>query len=201
MSAGIAGSRQASALNTSVMAVAEANYGRIDESLRYLTFIAAELNTEQPGALPELFDSPDYPYFQDFTSRAMVMQAWSSYGVAWPILFDYLGVRPNIPEGQIAVVPQLPSSWPELTVRNIRIGNSTINARASQSSTEYSVEADTPAGLRLVLGYVLPANSPVKSVTLNGEPVAFQISDSHRGREVKVITNSGGRARFVLRTN
>ncbi len=33
----ITGSRQASALNTSVMAAAEANYGRMDESLRYVT--------------------------------------------------------------------------------------------------------------------------------------------------------------------
>jgi hypothetical protein len=77
----IKGSRQASALNTSVMAVAEANYGRMTESLRYVTFIASELDTEQPGALPELFDSPDYMYFQAFDTRAMVMQAWSSYGV------------------------------------------------------------------------------------------------------------------------
>ena len=59
----IKGSRQASALNTSVMAVAEANYGRMAEALKYITFISSELDTEQPGALPELFDGPDYMYF------------------------------------------------------------------------------------------------------------------------------------------
>jgi glycogen debranching enzyme len=83
----IQGSQQASALNTSVMAVAEANYDRMSESLRYVTLIASELDTERPGALPELFDSPDYKYFQDFKSRAMVMQAWSSYGVEWPVIY------------------------------------------------------------------------------------------------------------------
>jgi hypothetical protein len=41
------------------MAVAEAKYGRMDESLRYLDFIANELDVEQPGTLPELFPSPD----------------------------------------------------------------------------------------------------------------------------------------------
>jgi hypothetical protein len=54
----IQGSQQASALNTSVMAVAEANYGRMSESLRYVTLIASELDTERPGALPELLTAP-----------------------------------------------------------------------------------------------------------------------------------------------
>ena len=72
---GINGNFQASAVNTGVMAVAEANYGRTDLSLRYATFIAKELDLEQPGALPELFPSRDYTYFQDFDTRAMVMQA------------------------------------------------------------------------------------------------------------------------------
>jgi hypothetical protein len=36
------------------MAVAEANYGRTDLSLGYATFIAKELDLEQPGTLPEL---------------------------------------------------------------------------------------------------------------------------------------------------
>jgi hypothetical protein len=87
----IKGSQQASALNTSVMAVAEANYGRMDEALKYVTFISSELDKDQPGALPELFDSPDYMYFQDFTTRAMVMQAWSSYGVEWPVIYHFAG--------------------------------------------------------------------------------------------------------------
>jgi hypothetical protein len=62
----ITGSFQASAVNTGVMAVAEANYGRMDLSLSYATFIAKELDLEQPGALPELFPSRDYTYFQPF---------------------------------------------------------------------------------------------------------------------------------------
>jgi len=63
----IQGNRQASALNTGVIAVAEANYGRMDQSLRYVQFVAVELDVEQPGALPELFDSPDYKYFTEAT--------------------------------------------------------------------------------------------------------------------------------------
>ena len=72
---GMKGGFQASAVNTGVMAIAEANYGRMDQSLRYVEFVADELDVEQPGALPELFDSPDYKYF----ARQPI---WRGYGHA-----------------------------------------------------------------------------------------------------------------------
>ncbi|MBV9273916.1 MAG: hypothetical protein JO333_08475, partial [Verrucomicrobia bacterium] len=106
----IQGNLQASAVNTGVMAIAEANYGRMDESLRYVEFIADELDVEQPGALPELFDSPDYQYFSGGNpfGGAMVMQAWSSYGLHWPLEELYLGIKPDAPAKTLAVVPDLP---------------------------------------------------------------------------------------------
>jgi len=195
---GIKGSRQASALNTSVMAVAEANYGRMSESLRYVTFIASELDTEQPGALPELFDSPDYAYFQDFTARAMVMQAWSSYGIEWPVIYHFLGVRPDVPNREILVVPELPPEWPALSADNIRVGAGTMSASATQNGTHYTTQASTPRGFQLKIGYALPPASVITSVTLNGSPSAYEVRDTHRGREVIVTTNSGQGTRLDI---
>jgi hypothetical protein len=195
---GAKGGQQASALNTSVMAVAEANYGRIKESLRYLTFIASELDTEQPGALPELFDSPDYQYFQAFTGRAMVMQAWSSYGVEWPVIYDYLGVRPDVPNGKLTVIPQLPATWPTLSVNNLRVGNGTVAVAATQNGNQYSTKLTAPSGYQVHIGYVIPPGASVASVTLNGRPVAHKLKDTHRGREVIVSTNSGGPIEVVI---
>jgi glycogen debranching enzyme len=194
----IKGSRQASALNTSVMAVAEANYGRMRESLRYVTLIASQLDTEQPGALPELFDSPDYKYFQDFTTRAMVMQAWSSYGVAWPVIYHFLGVRPNIPEREISVLPDLPPEWPTLSAQNIRVGDGTIAASAGHQGNLYTTEVTIPTGLRVRIGHTVPPNSLISSVTLNGAPAAYEVRDTHRGREVIVTTNSGHKLQLVV---
>ncbi|MBV8900672.1 MAG: hypothetical protein JOY92_11250 [Verrucomicrobia bacterium] len=197
---GINGSRQASALNTSVMAVAEANYGRMSESLRYVTFIASELDTEQPGALPELFDSPDYVYFEDFTTRAMVMQAWSSYGIEWPVIYHFLGFRPDIPEREIRVVPELPPGWPTLSVDNLRVGAGTMSASATHDGTHYTTQASAPSGFRLQLGYALPPDSIITSVTLNGRNSAYEVRDTHRGREVIVTTNSGPGLRLDVTT-
>ena len=41
-------------LPNSVMAVAEANYGRLDAALRYMDAIAEQIDLEMPGALPEI---------------------------------------------------------------------------------------------------------------------------------------------------
>jgi glycogen debranching enzyme len=196
----INGNFQASAVNTGVMAVAEANYGRTDLSLRYATFIAKELDLEQPGALPELFPSRDYPYFQPFPTRAMVMQAWSSYGVEWPVVYYYLGIRPDIPQGEIAIIPQLPSTWPNLSINNVRIGNGTLSASTSHAGNQYTTTASVPGGLRVEIGYALPANSTIVSVQLNGTPAAFKVQDTHRGREVIVTTNSGQPLQLVVTT-
>jgi hypothetical protein len=63
----------------------------------------------------------------------LVMQAWSSYGVEWPVIYHFLGVRPNIPEREISVLPDLPPEWPTLSAQNIRVADSTMKASATQT--------------------------------------------------------------------
>ncbi len=195
----IKGSRQASAVNTGVMAIAEANYGRMDQSLRFVSFVANELDVEQPGALPELFPSPDYTYFPPF-GGAMVMQAWSSYGIHWPLVELYLGIKPDAPAKSLSVVPDLPRSWRELSVDNLRVGSSQIAVSVKRAGVNYVTTVSAPAGWSLTIGYTLPANTQVKSVTLNRSPAAFQIVPTNRGEEIHVQTNSGGTQEIRIQT-
>jgi hypothetical protein len=198
-SATIKGNRQASAVNTGVMAIAEANYGRMDQSLRYVNLIAKELDVEQPGALPELFDSPDYKYFPPF-GGAMVMQAWSSYGIHWPLVELYLGIKPDAPAKSLSVVPDLPGSWPELSVDNLRVGSSQIAVSVRRAGIDYVTTVSAPVGWSLTIGYTLPAKTQVKTVSLNGSPAAFQIVPTNRGEEIHVQTNSGGTQEVSIQT-
>ena len=195
----IKGSRQASAVNTGVMANAEANYGRMDQSLRYVDLIADELDVEQPGALPELFDSPDYQYFPPF-GGAMVMQAWSSYGIHRPLVELYLGIKPDAPAKSLLVVPDLPGSWRELSVDNLHVGTSQVAASVRRSGINYVTTVSAPVGWSLTIGYTLPAKTQVKSVRLNGSPAAFQIVLTNRGEEIHVQTNSGGTQEVRIQT-
>jgi hypothetical protein len=196
---GIKGGFQASAVNTGVMAIAEANYGRMDQSLRYVRFVANELDVEQPGALPELFDSPDYKYFPPF-GGAMVMQAWSSYGIHWPLVELYLGIKPDAPAKTLSVVPDLPGSWQELSIDDLQVGSDRIAVSVRRDAIKYVTTVSAPAGWSLTIGYTLPAQTKVKSVRLNNSPAPFQIVTTNRGEEIHVQTNSGGTQEVGIQT-
>ena len=154
-----------------------------------------------PGALPEIIPSPDYDPFADFRDRAMFMQAWSSYGIQWPVIADFLGVEPNVPAGRIAVVPHVPDGWPGLAVRDLRVGGGAVAARAGRHGDDYVTKAEIPAGLELELGHVLPDGAEPTEVRLDGRPVEYRLVDTDRGREVVVDAGRGGRHELVVSTN
>jgi glycogen debranching enzyme len=193
-------------LPTSVMAVGEANYGRLgtDQALFYMGSIADQLDLEMPGALPEISPSPDlqggYDPFVDFRERAMFMQAWSSYGVQWPVIHHFLGIRPDAPAGSLTVVPDVPESWPGLSVQNLQVGGGTVEASASRSGKTYTTKVSASTSWNLTIGHTLPAGAAVQSVTLDGQPVSYQTVDTTRGREVQVQTNTGAPHTLVVTT-
>jgi hypothetical protein len=132
-----------------VMAVAEANYGRTDEAVRYIRAIAAAIDLEMPGALPEVLPSPDYEVFGDLHDRLMFMQAWSAYGVQWPIVHNFLGIRPDAPARTVTVAPSLPPGWRKLGIRNLRIGDDVISVSARRSGGTLTLDVDAPRGWRV----------------------------------------------------
>ena len=75
---------------------------------------------------------------------------------------------------------------------NLNIGSATVEVAAQQAGKRYETIVNRPQGWNLTIGYALPAASQVCSVTLNGAPAAFQIVDTNRGREIRVMTNSAG---------
>lgn len=173
-------------LGTGAMARAEANYGRMPQAIGYMDKIASQLTVEMPGALPELAASAQYNPFEAFTSRANVMQAWSSYGLLFTVVNDLLGVSPNAPANSVAVVPDVPSAWPAVSVGNLHVGTATLGERASHHGAAYRTEVTGAQGLALTIGVVLAAGVTVHSVTLNGAPVAYQLVSTHRGTAVEV---------------
>jgi glycogen debranching enzyme len=190
----IKGDLEASAVNTGAVAIAEANYGRMEQSLRYVEFVVDELDVEQPGALPELFPSPDYKYFSGGNpfGGAMVMQAWSSYGIHWPLEELYLGIQPDAPKKSLAVVPDLPSSWKELSIDHLKVGSDQIAVSVKVAGINYVTTVSAPAGWKLTIGYTFPVNTQIKSVRLNNSLAAYHIVNTNRGEEIHVETNSGG---------
>jgi hypothetical protein len=180
-------------VNTGALAVGEANYGRLPQAISDMDKVASQLTVEMPGSLPELAASAQYNPFEAFTSRANVMQAWSSYGLLWTVVSDLLGVSPDAPANSVAVVPDVPSAWPDMSVGNLHVGNATVGERASHHGAAYRTEVTGAQGLTLTIGTVLAAGAGVHSVTLNGAPVPYQLVSTHRGTAVEVsVPHPGG---------
>ena len=175
-------------VNTGALAVAEGNYGETDQAVANMDKIASQLTVEMPGSLPELAASAQYNPFEAFTSRANVMQAWSSYGLLWTTINDLLGVNPDVPSGTLSVIPELPSSWPQLSVNHLQVGSDSLAVSIARTATGgYRLSITGATGLALTAGLVLPSGSTVKHVSLNGQAVtSYQTVTTNRGQQVEV---------------
>ncbi|HZC70847.1 MAG TPA: hypothetical protein VE442_09150 [Jatrophihabitans sp.] len=194
-------------LTTSIQSVGEGNYGRLGpgQQQRYIHALAepmfAEPATggtpdEQPGAMPEIFPSPDQGANIDrcWTCRSMFMQAWGNYGTAWAVVHQWLGVEPDLGNGLLAVVPQVPQGQTTVQGRDIRLGNGSADVAATHDGSTYTTKLDVSSNVRaaVVIGHTLPRGATPASVTLDGQAVTnYQIRQTNRGTEVTVGTGTG----------
>jgi hypothetical protein len=202
------GERIAYGLTTSIQSVGEGNYGRLgpDQQQRYLHALAepmfAEPATggtpdEQPGAMPEIFPSPDQGANIDrcWTCRSMFMQAWGNYGTAWAVVHQWLGVRPDLGHERLEIVAQLPPGQHMVQGKDIRLGSGSADVRATHTGDTYRtsiyVSRATNAD-RVLIGHTLPRGTHPHSVKLDGRTVHdYRMVHTNRGTEVTVSTGKG----------
>src|SRR5689334_12734804 len=121
------------------MAVAEGNFGRLAQQRRYTTGNARiQLDPavwETPGAMPEIAPSPDFTANVDrpFTDRSMALQAWGAYGVLWPVVHQQLGLDPDLGNGRLSVVPQVPDGQDRVSGSHIAMGGGEVRVTATRT--------------------------------------------------------------------
>jgi len=79
--------------------------------------------------------------FPGLYPQACWPQAWSA-GAVIILLQALLGLRPVAPLGVLLVYPELPSWLPEITLRGLRVGSSTVSIqfqRQADGHTDYRV--------------------------------------------------------------
>jgi len=195
-------------LTTSIQSVGEGNYGRLGpgEQQRYTHALAepmfAEPATggtpdEQPGAMPEIFPSPDQGANIDrcWTCRSMFMQAWGNYGTAWPVVHQWLGVRPDLGRHEVDIVAQVPLGQTSVAGQSIRLGGGSADVLATHNGSSYVTEINTTSSVGadvVVIGHTLPQGTHPAAVALDGHSVPnYQITSTNRGVEVTVATTAG----------
>ena len=145
---------------TGVQAVAEARYGRIDESLWYVNRIVETFGRTLPGSISEMM--PDYGCFAI---------AWTSYGVVVPLIQHVFGIRPDAVHRTVVFDPQVPSGWEDMSIADLPVGTNVISfARARTSEgIEYRIEARDDGWTFVLKGKAEPG----ARYYVNGKPVSF----------------------------
>lgn len=195
---GVKSERAIFSLNTSIMAVAEGNYGRLGENQQqvYTTGNARiQLDPdvwETPGAMPEIAPSPDSPanIGRAFTDRSMALQAWGTYGVLWPVVHQQLGVSPDLGYGRVSIVPQVPGGQQKVAGSNIRLGRGSVDVTARLANKEIRTDVRIKGlGATVTIGAVLPAGAKVRAVSLDGRATQYKLVTTARGTEVQVAAH------------
>ena len=190
-------------LNTSIMAVAEGNYGRLgtDQQQVYTTGnarIQLDPNVwETPGAMPEIAPSPDSAanIGRPFYDRSMALQAWGTYGVLWPVVHQQLGVDPDLGHGRVSIVPQLPEGQQKVAGSNIQLGRGSVDVSARLTGKELRTDVKVKGvGATFTIGAVLPAGATAKSVSLDGHKVQYKLVTTTRGVQVQVAARGSSSA-------
>ena len=145
-------------ISTGVLAVAEARYGRIDESLWYADKIVETFNRKLPGSISEMM--PDYGCF---------VQAWTMYGIVVPLVQHVFGVQPDAVNKTVVFDPHPPKGWKDMSIEDLPVGTSLI----SFSRTE------TPQGIQYRINarqsgwnFVLKGSPSNAKYYVNGSPVS-----------------------------
>lgn len=150
-------------ISTGVQAVAEAKYGRINESLWYMDKIVQTFNRVLPGSISEMM--PDYG---DFT------QAWTSYGIVVPLVEYVFGIQPDAYAKTIVFEPQIPDDWNDISIQNLPVGSNVISLSRTKTSKgiEYSLNG-SESNWKMILKL---KDSPGTKYSLNGKDVPFTSS-------------------------
>ncbi|AGB41746.1 hypothetical protein Halha_1833 [Halobacteroides halobius DSM 5150] len=148
-------------ISTGVMAVAEANYNRADQSLDYIKRMAATEKFQMPGSLSEM--SPDY---------GCCIQAWTGYGFSWPLIVGMLGVRPEAGIKRINFNPQLPTEWDDLSIDNLKIGDAMLDYSYQKYDNEIKIDLNMDQ-TDWELSFQIPIIG--EQVLVNGEGIEFTI--------------------------
>jgi hypothetical protein len=191
--------QQAYTLNTGVMAVGLGNYGLLGpgQQQRYTDDLATlQLGSvaEQPGAMPEIGPSPDFAanVSLPFNERSSLNQAWGTYGVLWPVVNQQLGVDPQLGNGLLEVLPDVPAGQSSVSGTNIRVGTGSVDVAATHHGSSYTTTVTAGLACTLHVGATLPAGATVHQVTLNGSAAQYSVRDTNAGREVLVSTPCRG---------
>ena len=152
-------------LPNGIMAAAEAQYQRMERALAYSRKIAETVAVRMPGAFSEV--SPDEGCF---------IQAWSSYGIIWPVVHCFFGFRPDVAHHSVRFIPHFPASWHTARLQDMRVGSTAMTVEVTKAEQSARILLETKdLSYQVLIGYRWSGMGKPDEVTLCGDIVAYHV--------------------------
>jgi glycogen debranching enzyme len=126
----------AMSISTGYLAAACCAYGQVEQALDLSRLLAGMLTLRMPGAISEM--SPDGGCF---------VQAWSGYGVVYPLAHGVFGLYPDAGARHLVLCPLLPSGWPSARLHGLLVGDAHLDVeleRRPDGAMAWRLRVDTP---------------------------------------------------------
>jgi glycogen debranching enzyme len=130
-------------------------------------------------------------------------QTWSSAMVIEPLLLGLFGLCVDASSNTVALSPHLPANWPFAAIREIRVGDRTIDLRLEQQENvlRLIVESHGARGVTLDLNPAFGLHARVLNVTVDGRKLAFTTERNDRDQHLHLqLVSNGARQEIVVRT-
>lgn len=159
------GNDQMMTISTGVLAVAEAEYGRVETALDYLNRMVETEPLHMPGSISEML--PDY---------GCAIQAWTAYGFGNVLVEKIAGIRPQAGTKSLTLAPVLPDDWDELSVTDLPVGDTCVDYSVERTEGALLVELEIEAD-GWTLDFDLPESSPQPNTVTVGDRCYDEVDD------------------------
>jgi len=169
-------------LFTGWTAMAEYRYGSSIQGFSHVMNNLKVYHSWALGNVQEVLNGAVYK-----PSGVCANQCWSETMVLQPVLEGLLGLDVDAGKNTLSLAPALPADWDSLKIRNINIGNKTVNLNFKRYDDvlSYIFNTDCKDTLIMRLTAVLPPGTRILSYKLNHRDVAFSTDINPVGTSAK----------------
>ena len=160
-------------------------YGRPHVGYQALMANALLTDSGALGYVTELLSGD----FNAAFGRSSHHQVWSEAMVVTPLLRGLLGIEASDGGNALTFAPQLPANWDLVSVANLAVGDRTGKLALERtpgiqtvtlSPFSSAIHAQNQTGpvktLRVTIAPAFPLDARIRSVTVNGQPAAFKLT-------------------------
>ena len=121
--------------------------------------------------------------------RSSHHQVWSEAMVVTPLMRGLLGIEVNDGGNALTFAPELPANWDRVSIANLRAGDrngkltlermsgvQTINIHPFSAPIHTQYQTGAVKRLRVTVAPGFPLDARIRSVTVNGQPAAFKLT-------------------------